>query len=32
METGGVDTLVDVNRRKPNLRNRVEVATEVCLY
>jgi hypothetical protein len=28
VETGGVDALIDANRKKPNLRNRVEDATE----
>ena len=28
METGGIDALIDANRKKPNLRNRVEEATE----
>jgi transposase InsO family protein len=31
VETGGVDALIDANRRKPNLRNRVEEATEVAV-
>ena len=31
VETGGVDALIDANRRKPNLRNRVEEATEVVV-
>jgi len=29
MAAGGVDALIDANRRKPNLKNRVEDATEV---
>ena len=28
VETGGVDALIDANRKKPNLKNRVEEATE----
>ena len=31
METGGVDALIDANRKKPNLRNRVEEATEAAV-
>jgi transposase InsO family protein len=31
VETGGVDALIDANRRKPNLRNRVEEATEAAV-
>jgi transposase InsO family protein len=31
VETGGVDALIDANRRKPNLRNRVEEVTEVAV-
>ncbi|BBO59764.1 integrase [Mycoavidus sp. B2-EB] len=31
VETGGVDALIDANRRKPNLRNRVEEATEIAV-
>lgn len=31
METGGVDALIDANRKKPNLRNRVEEATETAI-
>ena len=31
LETGGVDALIDANRRKPNLRNRVEEATELAV-
>ncbi|AMO94025.1 integrase core domain protein [Collimonas fungivorans] len=31
VETGGVDALIDANRRKPNLRNRVEEATEMAV-
>jgi transposase InsO family protein len=31
LEAGGVDALIDANRRKPNLRNRVEEATEVAV-
>src|SRR6516225_8680657 len=28
VEAGGVDALIDANRKKPNLKNRVEEATE----
>ncbi|MCW5618050.1 MAG: IS481 family transposase [Nitrosomonas sp.] len=28
VETGGVEALIDANRRKPNIKNRVEEATE----
>lgn len=28
MEAGGIDALIDANRKKPNLRNRVESVTE----
>lgn len=31
VETGGVDALIDANRRKPNLRNRVEEPTEAAV-
>ncbi|PFH04481.1 winged helix-turn helix protein [Collimonas sp. PA-H2] len=31
VETGGVDALIDANRRKSNLRNRVEEATEMAV-
>ena len=31
METGGVDALIDANRRKPNPKNRVEEATELAV-
>lgn len=31
METGGVDALIDANRRKPNFKNRVEEATEAAV-
>ncbi len=31
MASGGVDALIDANRKKPNLRNRVEVATETAV-
>lgn len=31
VESGGVDALLDVNRRKPNLRNRVDEAIEVAV-
>ena len=31
MATGGVDALIDANRKKPNLHNRVEEATEVAV-
>jgi len=31
METGGLDTLIDANRRKPNPKNRVEEATEAAV-
>src|ERR1700744_708898 len=30
-ETGVVDALIDAKRRKPNLRNRVEEATEIAV-
>lgn len=31
MESGGVDALIDANRRKPNPKNRVEEATEMAV-
>ena len=31
MESGGIDALIDANRRKPNPRNRVEEATEMAV-
>ena len=31
MEAGGVDALIDANRRKPNIKNRVEEATEAAI-
>ncbi|SFH62696.1 Winged helix-turn helix [Nitrosospira sp. Nsp14] len=31
MESGGIDALIDANRRKPNPKNRVEEATEVAV-
>ena len=31
MESGGVDALIDANRRKPNPKNRVEEVTEVAV-
>ena len=31
MASGGVEALIDANRKKPNLRNRVEEATEVAV-
>lgn len=31
METGGVGALIDANRRKPNIKNRVEEATETAV-
>lgn len=31
VETGGVEALIDANRRKPNIKNRVEEATEVAV-
>jgi hypothetical protein len=31
LASGGVDTLIDANRKKPNLRNRVEEATKTAL-
>ena len=31
MESGGIDALIDANRRKPNPRNRVEEATELAV-
>ena len=31
VESGGVDALIDKNRRKPNLKNRVEEATEAAV-
>lgn len=30
LKTGGIDALIDANRKKPNLRNRVEEATELA--
>ena len=31
MESGGVDALIDANRKKPNPKNRVEAATEMAV-
>jgi hypothetical protein len=31
MEAGGIDVLIDANRKKPNLRNRVEEVTETAV-
>ena len=31
METGGVEALIDANRRKPNIKNRVEEETEAAV-
>jgi transposase InsO family protein len=31
LEAGGVDALIDANRKKPNLRNRVEQTTETAI-
>jgi hypothetical protein len=31
MESGGIDALIDANRRKPNPKNRVEEATELAV-
>ena len=31
VEAGGVEALIDANRRKPNIKNRVEEATEVAV-
>ena len=31
VEAGGVDALIDANRRKPNIKNRVEEATEAAV-
>lgn len=31
VESGGVEALIDANRRKPNIKNRVEEATEVAI-
>lgn len=31
MQSGGVDALIDANRRKPNPKNRVEEATELAV-
>ena len=31
LETGGVDALIDANRRRPNLRNRIKETTEVAV-
>jgi len=31
VETGGVEALIDANRRKPNIKNRVEEATETAV-
>ena len=31
MEAGGVDALIDANRRKPNHKNRIEEATELAV-
>jgi len=31
VETGGVEALIDANRRKPNIKNRVEEETEAAV-
>ena len=31
VEAGGVEALIDENRRKPNIKNRVEEATEAAI-
>ena len=31
METGGVEALIDANRRKPNIKSLVEKATEAAI-
>ena len=31
VETGGVEALIDANRRKPNIKNGVEEATEASV-
>jgi len=31
VESGGIDALIDANRRKPNPKNRVEEATEMAV-
>ena len=31
MESGGIDALIDANRKKPNPKNRVEAATEMAV-
>ncbi len=31
VEAGGVEALIDANRRKPNIKNRVEEATEAAV-
>jgi len=31
IETGGIEALIDANRRKPNLKNRVEEAMETAV-
>jgi len=31
MESGGLDALIDANRKKPNPKNRVEAATEMAV-
>jgi hypothetical protein len=31
VESGGVDALIDANRRKPNLRNRVDESIEMAV-
>lgn len=31
MRAGGVDALIDANRKKPNLKNRVDEATETAV-
>ena len=31
VEAGGVEALIDANRRKPSIKNRVEEATEVAI-
>jgi len=32
MEAGGVEALIDANRRKSNIKNRVEEATETAVW
>jgi hypothetical protein len=31
MASGSVDALIDANRKKPSLRNRIEAATEMAI-